>query len=126
MDGELEKFLKFLVYFYLKYKKFDQAYILAKYLVAELPNDLWSNMLLATANYFRGQSYLSLPLLDKFIQQEKSPSCQKIYSILRSKVLWALGNDQQAQIEFDNFLRLKEDDIRLSVLSNLSTIGSAI
>ena len=115
-----------MVYFYLKYKKFDQAYILAKYLVAELPNDLWSNMLLATANYFRGQPYLSLPLLDKFIQNEKSPSCQKIYSILRSKVLWALGNDQQAQIEFDNFLRLKEDDIRLSVLSNLSTRGSAI
>lgn len=47
---ELEKFLKLLVYFYLKYKKFDKSYILSKYLLAELPNDLLSNMILSTAN----------------------------------------------------------------------------
>ena len=123
MDGKVEQFLKFLVYFYLKYHRFDQAYILSKYLTEICPDDCWSHLLLATANYYRGQPYLSLPELEKFQHKLYTQQEKKIYFLLKSKILWSLGDDLSAHAFFDQFLQLKQQDVRMHALAHLSTGG---
>ena len=117
MDTEQGKFLQFLVYLFFKYRKFDQAYVVAQFLSKEYKEDLSVNLLLAAAAYYRGQPYLALPILEKLKKQVSLSPLDEVYFLLKSKVLWALGEERKSCDEFHRFLVSKGSSVQIARLA---------
>jgi predicted RNA polymerase sigma factor len=115
MNDTQKEFLEILVYLFLRYNKFDEAFALSLVLAEYFPGDSLVNLSLAFAALQSGTPNAALDAIKSSEFLAKSKSLKKLFFILKSKTLWALGRDTEARSAFTHFLGIQEQDLRLAV-----------
>jgi predicted RNA polymerase sigma factor len=123
MDGlndTQKEFLEILVYLFLRYNKFDEALALSLILAEYFPDQPLVHLSLAFAALQSGSPNTAADALKNVEPLAKSKELKKLFYILKSKTLWALGCDGEARSAFTHFLGIQEQDLRLAVTCSQS------
>jgi predicted RNA polymerase sigma factor len=115
MDDSQKEFLEILVYLFLRYNKFDEAFALSLILAEYFPGDSLVNLSLAFAALKSNTPDTALHALESAEALPKSKELDKLFFVLKSKILWALGRDTEARSAYTHFLGIQEKDLRLAV-----------
>jgi predicted RNA polymerase sigma factor len=115
MDDSQKEFLEILVYLFLRYSKFDEAFALSLILAEYFPGDSLINLSLAFAALKSNTPNMALQALQSAESLPKSKELDKLFFVLKSKVLWALGRDTEARSAYTHFLGMQEQDLRLAI-----------
>ncbi|MDR0418482.1 MAG: hypothetical protein LBH08_03570 [Puniceicoccales bacterium] len=115
MNDTQREFLEILVYLFLRYNKFDEALALSLILAEYFPEDSQVNLSLAFAALQTGTPGTALDAIKAAEPLAKSRDKKKLFFILKSKTLWALGQDMDARSAYTRFLGMQEQDLRLAI-----------
>ena len=115
MDDSQREFLEILIYLYLRYNKFDEAFAIAQVLHHYFPKNPFVAMSLAFAALRADSPSTALDAIKSTDGIRKSRDLEKLFFVLKSKTLWALGRDDEARTAYTYFLGLQEQDLRLAV-----------
>ncbi|MDR2807202.1 MAG: hypothetical protein LBB11_03535 [Puniceicoccales bacterium] len=122
MDDSQKEFLEILIYLFLRYNKFDEAFALSLVLAEYFPKDALVNLSLAFAALKANTPNAAWNALQSVESLPKSKELNKLFFVLKSKTLWALGRDGEARSAYTHFLGIQEKDLRLAVVcSNTKT-----
>ncbi|MDE6576000.1 MAG: hypothetical protein K2L24_01195 [Opitutales bacterium] len=115
MDDSQKEFLELLVYLFLRYNKFDEAFAIARVLARYFPRDPFVEMSLAFAALQSDTPSVAMEAVTRAEGKATSKEFEKLFWVLKSKTLWALGKDNEARASFTHFLEIQEQDLRLAV-----------
>jgi predicted RNA polymerase sigma factor len=115
MDSSQKEFLEILVYLFLRYNKFDEAFALALILAEYFPDDVLVNLSLAFAALKSNSPNTALGAIQIAELLPKSKELDKLFFVLKSKTMWALGRDTEARSAYTHFLGIQEKDLRLAI-----------
>lgn len=115
MEDSHREFLELLVYLFLRYNKFDEAFAVAQLLQCTCPNDPFVQLSFAFVALQTNNPNDALLAIQTSENFPKSQDLQKLLFLLKSKILWALGRDAEARSAYTRFLGIQERDLRLAV-----------
>ncbi|MDR1435143.1 MAG: hypothetical protein LBI77_01925 [Puniceicoccales bacterium] len=115
MDDSQKEFLEILIYLFLRYNKFDEAFALSLILAEYFPEDPLVNLSLAFAALKSHTPSTALNAIQASEFLPKSKELDKLFFVLKSKTMWALGRDGEARSAYTHFLGIQEKDLRLAV-----------
>jgi predicted RNA polymerase sigma factor len=115
MNDSQKEFLEILIYLFLRHNKFDEAFALSLVLAEYFPEDSLVNLSLAFAALKSNTPDMALQALQAAEALPKSKELDKLFFVLKSKILWALGRDVEARSAYTHFLGMQERDLRLAV-----------
>jgi predicted RNA polymerase sigma factor len=122
MNDSQKEFLEILVYLFLRHNKFDEAFALSLILTEYFPEDSLVNLSLAFAALKSNTPDAALQALQAAEALPKSRELDKLFFVLKSKILWALGRDGEARSAYTHFLGMQEKDLRFAVACQNSKV----
>ncbi len=121
MDNSQKEFLLILAYLYIRYCKYDEALILYRGLHEFFKDDTEILLNLIFSLYVTDRASEAIRYIEKIEGVELPRQQEKLYFLLKSHVLWALGYDRESRESLIHYLGLEEQDIRArEVASNNS------
>ena len=121
MDDSQREFLEILIYLFLRYNKFDEAFTVAQILGHYFPKDPFIALSLAFSALRSDAPNAAFDAIQNVENIQKNGELEKLFFVLKSKTMWALGKDIEARTAFTHFLGLQEQDLRLAVACNPKT-----
>ncbi|MDR2735315.1 MAG: hypothetical protein LBB20_00515 [Puniceicoccales bacterium] len=114
MDNSQKEFLMVLAYLYIRYSKYDEAFLLLKGLKEFFPDDIDLGLSYANACFATQRPKDAFAELEALDGKELDNQQKKLFYILRSKTMWALGHDSEARSALVHFLGIEEREARLA------------
>jgi hypothetical protein len=115
MDDSQKESLEILIYLFLHYNKFDEAFALSLILSEYFPEDPLVNLSLAFAALKSNTPSTALNAIQSAEFLPKSKELDKLFFVLKSKTMWVLGCHAEVGPIYTHFLGIQERDLRLAV-----------
>jgi hypothetical protein len=113
MEGSQREFLLLLGYLYARYAKYDEALLLLRGLKECYPEDREVVLALAHACLRTERIPEAHRILESLERRALPAKQEKLFFLLQSRILWALGRDTAARDALIHFLGLEERELRL-------------
>ncbi len=122
MDNSQKEFLLILAYLYTRYCKYDEALVLYRGLHEFFEDDIEITLDMIFSLYVTGRASEAIRYVEKIDGMELSHNQEKLFFLLKSHVLWALGYDRESRESLIHYLGLEEQDMRVrEVAANNNT-----
>jgi hypothetical protein len=113
MEDSQREFLLLLGYLYARYAKYDEALLVFQGLKDYLPNDSEITIALVHAYLRTERIHEAYDILQTLELTPLRGKQEKLFFLLQSRVLWALGRDMAARDALIHFLGIEERELRL-------------
>ncbi|MDR3143792.1 MAG: hypothetical protein LBT57_03035 [Puniceicoccales bacterium] len=113
MEGSQREFLLLLGYLHARYAKYDEAFLLLHGLKECCPEDEEVAIALAHACLRTERIPEAHRVLESLERRPLPARQEKLFFLLQSRILWALGRDGAARDALVHYLGLEERELRL-------------
>jgi hypothetical protein len=113
MECSQREFLLLLGYLYIRYAKYDEALLVLQGMSKCLPNDSEIAIALAYACLKTERNHEAHDIIQMLELTPLRGKQEKLFFLLQSRILWALGRDVAARDALIHFLGIEERELRL-------------